>query len=194
MCEQCIKQCIPSDPKYSKYQCEYLDYLVYFTDFANIQKKIIRLGKYKFNLNVFKILALKMKEKLQFQEGSIITYVPITWKRFCYRGFNQSKLLAKTIAKNKHIEVFNLLKRTNFHASLTTMNSVERKNETKQAFLVKNQKNNNLNKYKYCYLIDDVYTSGSTLNSAAKVLKEKYPHLKIIGICYAKTPKLFTKS
>ncbi len=86
------------------------------------------------------------------------------------RGYNQSKQIAKGISQKLNIKVkSNTLKRIKFTESQTKMNLHERRENVKNVFSVKyfNPRNKNL------ILVDDVITTGSTINSAAEALKNK---------------------
>lgn len=95
--------------------------------------------------------------------------VPLFPRRQRERGFNQAELLAdilstKTGLKTNHV----LIKRrtTKPQAQLPTN---QRRQNISRSFAIKN--NQNLSGQIFI-LIDDVYTSGSTLNTCAKVLKQ----------------------
>ncbi|MCR5146872.1 MAG: ComF family protein [Clostridia bacterium] len=102
----------------------------------------------------------------------IIIPVPIHKKRYKTRGYNQSELIAKDIAKSCHIEYNKniLIKQNNIVAQSSLDDKLDRIKNIKNAFskgtdieLVKNKK---------IAIFDDVFTTGATANECAKVLKE----------------------
>lgn len=132
---------------------------------------------YKFNdksylYEIFVKFFIKNKKICRFFETyDIIMPVPIHKKRKAQRGYNQSELMARKIAQN-----FNNLQ-------LNTSTLEKYKNTIEQSKLNKNERIENAkNVYKINYkekinnkniiLIDDIYTTGSTANECAKVLKE----------------------
>lgn len=108
--------------------------------------------------------------------------IPLSSQRLRQRGFNQAEiiipnqgLLGLPIIKN------NLIRIANNPPQALTLSSEERLQNMIGAFAVKNSKeilNKNI------ILIDDVYTTGATLNEAAKVLKESGAK-NIIGVTLA---------
>lgn len=93
--------------------------------------------------------------------------VPLHKKRQRRRGFNQSYLLAQAIGRYTGIPVYdNLLKRVKNTVPLKLLNPEERQNNLKKAFIMVG----NDVKLKTIMVIDDIYTTGSTIDEAAAVL------------------------
>jgi ComF family protein len=116
--------------------------------------------------------------------------IPLAQKREQERGFNQAELLSKKlsalIAKSgHHVHVApNFLERIKNTESQTIHHSYEKRRENiKGAFRV--TKKETLRKNTIVFLVDDVSTSGATLEEAAQMLrKEGVPH--IAGLVIAK--------
>ncbi|ESP62901.1 Competence protein F, phosphoribosyltransferase domain, protein YhgH [Smithella sp. ME-1] len=107
---------------------------------------------------------------IDFTDYSLIIPVPLHIKRLRERGFNQSLILARAIGKKRQIPVnFSLLKRRKFTTTQTGSNRNERKQNIKGAFEVSDK---NKIKGENVILIDDVYTTGATVNECAKTLIE----------------------
>lgn len=100
----------------------------------------------------------------------IILPVPIHKKRKQKRGYNQSELIAKEIAKNINIEYSNkvLIKVVNT-VPQSTLNQTQRMNNVLGIYKVTNSQ---MIDKKRILLIDDIFTTGSTVNECAKVLKQ----------------------
>lgn len=95
--------------------------------------------------------------------------IPLHKRRRNKRGYNQAELLAKAIGKRVEIPVYDkLLVRVKNTAPLKQQNAKERQNNLKKAFKV-TQNDVKLDKV---IIIDDIYTTGSTINEAAAVLKK----------------------
>lgn len=94
--------------------------------------------------------------------------IPLSGKRRRQRGFNQAELVARKVAQRMNLPVYGrLLIRIRDTKAQKGLNDQERKNNLKRAF--KTRKNKvQLN---HILLIDDIYTTGSTMNEAAKELK-----------------------
>lgn len=118
------------------------------------------------------------------RENSILTPIPLTWRRKLSRGFNQSELLAKELSPILNCPVINLLKRKKFSAPQAKIHDwKERKENIFGAFILNTdltiipfiddrQLMGQFGNIKKVVLVDDVSTSGATLEEAARVLKE----------------------
>jgi ComF family protein len=105
---------------------------------------------------------------IDFTDYSLIIPVPLHIKRLRERGFNQSLILSRVLGGKKQIPVnFSLLKRHKFTLTQTGSNKKERKQNIKGAFEVSDKKKIT---GKNIILIDDVYTTGATINECAKTL------------------------
>lgn len=94
--------------------------------------------------------------------------VPLHPSKLRHRGFNQAELLAKGIGKRLQIPVeTKLVERCRNTKAQNGLNDGERKNNVKKAFKIPI----NVVKLKRVVLIDDIYTTGSTIDSIAEVLK-----------------------
>ena len=95
--------------------------------------------------------------------------VPLHKKRMRKRGYNQATLLARAVGHYTGIPVYeNLLVRVKNTVPLKCQNPAERQNNLKKAFLI----TGNDVKLSTVLLIDDIYTTGSTIDEAARVLME----------------------
>lgn len=98
--------------------------------------------------------------------------VPIHAFRRMSRGYNQSELLAKKIAKKLHKKVLpNILLRKMATKKLKKLGRVSRKNMLEDAIIV-NKHKQALIKNKKILLVDDIYTTGATLNACSRALYE----------------------
>jgi len=101
-----------------------------------------------------------------------IVPVPLHWTRFAQRGFNQAEQMARMIAKKTGKPVVNMLqrrKKTKFQAVLDKTGRVE---NLKDAFVLRNKK---LKEGAVFLLVDDLFTTGATLKSAARCLYQLKP-------------------
>lgn len=103
-----------------------------------------------------------------FSEYSLIVPVPLHIKKLRERGFNQSLILAGGIAKKYGIPVnFSLLKRRKFTLTQTGLHKTDREKNVRGAFIVADRRKI---KGENIIIIDDVYTTGATINECARVL------------------------
>lgn len=144
-----------------------------------IRKKII---DYKFNdksylYRTFLEMILKNELAVNYIKSfDLIIPVPIHKKRYQKRGYNQSALIARAVGKNiENIEYqCDILRKIINVRAQSSLNKSERLKNIMGAYKLDCRKLENVNelKNKRILLFDDVYTTGSTVNECAKVLKE----------------------
>ncbi len=102
----------------------------------------------------------------------IITAVPISKRRMRWRGYNQAELLARGLARNANLEYINFLAKKEDVAPQVGLSRKQRIEN------IRGKINLNLGlkiediKGKRILIVDDVYTTGSTLEECAKKLRE----------------------
>jgi len=122
---------------------------------------------------------------VNFPQADIVTSVPLHPKRKRERGFNQATEIALVFAQLAHMPYNQLLKRqfnTPHQASFTAKN--QRTHSLDQAFKLAHKLGTNKLKNKSILIIDDVVTTGTTLNQCAKILKANGAK-KVYGLCVA---------
>jgi ComF family protein len=103
-------------------------------------------------------------------DGFLTVPVPLHKKRLRERGFNQSLLLAKHVAGELHTELdFLSLRRIRYTLPQTGLGREERRKNVRGAFMIENP---GALKDKPILLVDDVATTGNTLNECSRVLKK----------------------
>jgi len=117
-----------------------------------------------------KIIQFYSLEILDLWKIDIIIPVPLHKVKERERGYNQSFYIAKGISENNNLIIDKTsLQRVYYTTTQTKLNLLQRKSNIKNAFLVKD--NNNIAN-KNILLVDDVVTTGSTINECARVLLE----------------------
>lgn len=179
ICKECLcKKCEIKTKKYEinliqKNKNKYFEELFCIFKYESIIREI--LIKYKFNnksyiYKTFSKIILKNKKTCGFLEKyDIIIPVPISRKRKYERGYNQTELIAKEIAKILNIKLENniLIKIIDTKVQ-SELSKKDRLNNVKNAFKIINDgKIKDMN----VLIFDDIYTTGSTVNECAKVLK-----------------------
>ncbi len=110
--------------------------------------------------------------------------IPVPMTRFYEykRGFNQSYEIARIIAaKNGLLCVDNVLKKRMGAKTQSGLNKKDRQTNVKDKFKVKNEKSL---VDKVVLLVDDVYTTGATMNECSRMLK-KAGALAVYGVTVA---------
>ncbi len=150
-------------------------------------QKMITTAKYSKRKSIWKLLAHEMINFLKTNpigNDYIIIPVPISKKRYYERGFNQSLILAQEISKNLSLLLYtNVLIKIKDNRRQTNLKLEERKKNPLDCYQVKNS---GIIENKNILLIDDVFTTGSTVNECSRLLKQNGVN-KIISMTIAKT-------
>ena len=183
LCENCRKNLQKLGKVHiDRYKNKYFDEHIYMFRYEKyIREKILN---YKFNdkpyyyktfTNIF-ITNKKMCDILKSYD--IIIPVPIHNKRRKQRGYNQTELIAKELAKKiLNLEYMNILTKNANAKPQSLLNKEQRIENAKNVYgVIKNIDIEN----KKILIFDDIYTTGATANECAKVLRKLKP--KKIGI------------
>ncbi len=107
------------------------------------------------------------KEAVRSWNIDLIIPIPLHRSRRRTRGFNQAELIARKLGKELGIPVSaDTLLRSRKTKPQKELNDQERRNNLKNAFKI----GKNDLEFKKILLIDDIYTTGSTIDAAASVL------------------------
>lgn len=110
-----------------------------------------------------------------------IIAVPLHWRRHWQRGYNQAELIAQALSRYTHIPILdNAIKRRRYTRPQSELTQSQRSSNIHNAFWV-NQKS--LASIQSVVLIDDVITTGSTLNDLCSAMYKVAPHLHISVWC-----------
>jgi ComF family protein len=103
-------------------------------------------------------------------DADALVPVPLHWRRLWARRFNQSALLARTIAEVSNVAVADAaLKRIKATAQQVGLSQAERAENVQGAFRVPNDRKAELAGSRLI-LVDDVLTSGATSDACARAL------------------------
>lgn len=102
-----------------------------------------------------------------YEQTDVIVPVPLHWRRKLRRGYNQSYLLAKRVKPADRVVSTDLVRIRNTQQQWD-LTPAQRRRNVKGAFAIRK---GHPFKGKSVLLIDDISTSGATLNECAKTLK-----------------------
>ena len=194
MCDDCRALLDINEFADGRCQSKNLDGLYFALSYKEsfLTKKLIYQFKYKPYLkDLAKTLAsilvehfvLTGKNTNEIWKNGILIPIPSDKKKMEERGYNQSEELAKELSKFLEIpvatDVLIKIKSTKPQAEST---KTEREKNLVGAFQIKNPETISGKKI---FLVDDVYTTGSTMNECAKVLKDSGSK-SVWGICIAR--------
>lgn len=138
--------------------------------YNNTAKKAVHRFKFKNHPASARAFGKLMAEEIlkkDYLKPDFLVPVPLYKKRQAERGFNQSELLAANIAKILEIPTLKMLKKireTPAQSTLNAENRIHNLDNTFSAVHTDKIKESNI------LLVDDVYTTGSTLSLCAKEL------------------------
>lgn len=137
---------------------------------------MIITGKYYFIPETFAILGAISTQYLlnnhfleEFSEF-VVCSIPLHNKRLKWRGFNQSEIAGKVIARGLQIPYRNLLVRTKQTQTQKNLNATSRKINMQNAFSATAIYERRMPKK--VILLDDVTTTGQTFSEATRILKQ----------------------
>lgn len=145
-----------------------LNHFWVYTLYDGLSKELIHSLKFERSGYLAKDIAKILTDFLPIlPEGTIITHVPTAPKRIRIRGYDQSKLIARHISELKKLEYTPLFTRTSNSRQVGAsreqrFKQVKDSFELSKKFTVKNKK---------ILIVDDVTTSGATIEHLAKLLK-----------------------
>lgn len=175
---KCYKEKIYYPSCDSKY---YIDKIISAFNYNGLLKS--KMLQFKFHNN--KYIAKTFGDILSYKisnhkiDVDIIIPVPICKERYFDRGYNQSEYIAKYVSELSGITLVNdVLKKDKNNKQQSLLDKSKREENVKDVYSVKNS-------YKVInkkvLLLDDIYTTGATLNECSKVLK-KAGAKNIVGI------------
>ena len=178
LCKKCELQLRKLDELENKF----FDEVMYEFKYEGLIRKLIL--DYKFNeksyLYVTFVKFLLKNKKLfeNIKKYDTIIPVPISYKRYKERGYNQSLLIAKEIAVNTDLELLNncLIKTKNI-IEQSKLNKEDRAKNISGVYILQKKE---LIENRKILLVDDIYTTGSTVNECSRMLR--YGNPKKIGI------------
>jgi len=141
--------------------------------FDGVIRKAIHQLKYQNLKAISPCLAELLADYLRSNSlpGEVLVPVPLHPRRLRERGYNQSILLAKELGKIANLPVVEdcLIRSKQAQPQVRAADVEERRKNVSDAFICRNDKLSG----KQVILIDDVCTSGATLESCATALKSR---------------------
>jgi len=132
-------------------------------------RSLIHLYKYSGMKPLARPLAKYLERAIAIDETfDAVAAVPLHWRKKWQRGFNQSQLLARHIAKRRNLPLIEPLRRRRPTAVQASLAMAGRRRNVAGAFVLRP---NSDVKDKRILLIDDVMTTGATASACATVLK-----------------------
>ncbi len=198
ICQNCLNK-IPLPPQFFQPDLpRHIDKLLVALDYHHpLVKKIVKILKYppyasylskdlgqlliKYLQSLSPTSPPLLQNKIKEEAGGITFYltennfvlvpIPLSKKKLAFRGFNQAELIAKELSQKFNWPLNpKLLKKTKSTPSQTGLNFSQRRINVKNTFAVNNSFRNAAPKN--IILVDDIVTTGATLEQAGKILRQ----------------------
>lgn len=186
-CISCEKYHVYFDKAYSCYE------------YYGVIKKLLLLLKYNFSNNALSFFGESLYElySKKIKKADIICFVPSTRYKLFYKGFNSAGIftncLKYSIKKHKDElpEIYYDLILKNKKTKQSKKMSQAQRLYKNHYFSINKKYQNLLEKYKdtniKILIVDDIMTTGGTMNAMAYILKKHFKKSKIICITFART-------
>lgn len=165
----------------------YLEGIIIPFAYTDVLKKLIIKLKYFHKKDISNFLVDRLIIGLQTNESFqkefhhselIISFIPShRYRHYFIKGYNQSELLANKLSKKLQIPMIAIAKKKKFTKTQASLDRNNRLHNLKNAFSM--TQNLQLQGNETILIVDDITTTGSTINELAKLIKHYYPNIKI---------------
>jgi len=157
LCTVCREMLVNFDSAYS------------FGSYEGSLRKLIQLFKYGKIESLASPLSRFVLRAIPLDQAfDTVIAMPMHWRKQWERGFNQAHLLAQPVAKRYGLKLSSNLGRRRYTKSQAGLTEAERRENLKDSFCIRKPEQL---RGKRVLLVDDVFTTGATLRSAAAILK-----------------------
>lgn len=162
------------------------DRVICCSKFDGVAKHMIYKLKYGEAKYLARVMAIFMAEKFESvcrEKIDLIIPVPLSRERMKERGYNQAELIAKHLSKLLNIEIHNSVLRVKDTPTQTHLSRDERRENLLGAFDISDKE---ILKGKTILLVDDVCTTGATMDEISKLLRKcKVKAIYGLTFCHA---------
>jgi len=171
--EEC-GQCLKHPPKWQRLYC--------LADYQPPISQYVHRLKYERQFWQASKLARLLAPRIE-SPAELITYVPLHWGRYLQRGFNQSELVAISLARQLNVPCKSLFRRIRATPQQLGLTKAARQRNLRLAFSLDREVN-----IAHVAIVDDVLTTGSTVQHLCELLLEA--GVKNVDIyCICRTPE-----
>lgn len=170
ICPMCSK---PSLDGWTHTRCRRwsgMERLIVGLPYRGVVQQCLKKVKYKSAWDILDFLYRLQTIDVRLQ-NCLITAVPMWREKERERGFNQADIVAVMVAENNKVPYLVTLERTRETKPMFGLKKKDRRENVEGAFKITCQQTNKL-AGKRVILVDDVWTTGSTMRECAKVLKQ----------------------
>ena len=162
--------------------------------YETIIERMIKQLKYQQRRKFAHFLGQKLANRLLAQhilfnskQRIIITTIPLhRYKHHWVRGYNQAAVLADTVSRTTGFPYIPLLSKNRTKQSLTRSSKRQRKQHISWSFFIRSWLRELLQWDEIIIIVDDVTTTGSTLQEAARTIHSTFPSVTIRWLVVAR--------
>ena len=156
------------------------------TKSARIVHQLKYFGMENVAQNMGRLIANEFNDYGFFSDIDIIVPMPTTFRRRLERGYNQCEAIAAGVREITALPIaHNAAVRTKFNGSQTRKSSMERRENVKNVFRLKDA---SIIKGKHVLIIDDIITTGATIMSLAEeLMKGGVKKISVLTIGFTKS-------
>ncbi len=175
-CPMCLSPAIDGMTHTKCKKPQGLDGVYFLYPYKGAIRKALLYLKYKYASDVademVELIVKKLKEVVSLPEEAVLIPVPLHKKRKNWRGFNQVEIVGEKLAKLQRWDFLtDLLVRTKYKAPQTDLKKEERRKNIRGVFILNSKYKSKITGKRPIVIFDDVWTTGSTMKEAGKVLK-----------------------
>ena len=123
-----------------------------------------------------KMLGIRLASSAAFSDVDFVIPVPLHWTRKWKRGYNQAEVIASAVAEAMGAPLkTDIIRRRKATKTQTKMSVEEKAANVSKAFSVNMNSIQSLSSARHLLLIDDVFTTGSTLYACFAALRTAFP-------------------
>lgn len=123
-------------------------------------------------------MCIRLGDVIKRINPDVIVPVPISKERMTIRGYNQAELIARSVGENMNIPVdTNLIYRVKNTVAMKELDPTNRIKNLRNAFQI----TKNVVRYNKIIVVDDIYTTGATLDAVTKELT-RFGNIDVYGM------------
>lgn len=146
------------------------------SDYSKITRSIKYHGRVEVGLHFGMLLGDRLAESSLFSDVDAVVPVPLHWARRWKRGYNQAEVIASGVSRRLGVPMrSDILRRCRRTRTQTKLSIAEKKANVAGAFAVHKQVHAEELPFRHILIIDDVFTTGSTLMACFVALREVFP-------------------
>lgn len=174
-CASCALQILPVVP-FDFYVSKNNTIKVFAVSAYKDPMRSLILAKHRGNETYIRFLAdfMVAQPLLQRLDFDVIVFIPLHWTRYASRGFNQAEIIAQAISDKTGKPIVPIIvrsKKTEYQARLSLQ---QREHNVQDAFTI-NEKYSRQITGKKVLIVDDLFTTGSTVKAIAHILSPLNP-------------------